>query len=204
VSPVRHRGSPVRELTPANRATHPFRGLCPFSVFPAARSHIPPVRFHRTGYVAPLGFRTPATLCSPHDLPGLFHPGPAHGVSLRGLAPPGTPYALSHAVTLSQLDTARTPHRCPRALLVPRIPHAADRGLIVLPAGCPLGFLPLRGFLPDPPRYRTIRMAPDTFTRFAASAATLTETLAPQGTRRIERSRSLSRPAKPPWSFAPR
>jgi hypothetical protein len=70
-------GSPAR----ADETTaHPFRGLFPFSVFPIARSHIAPMRFHLTGYVAPLGFRTPSTLCSPHDLSGLFHPDPAHGV----------------------------------------------------------------------------------------------------------------------------
>jgi hypothetical protein len=61
------------------RLTHPFRGFFPFSVLPAARSYLPPVSFHLTGYVAPLGFLTPSTPCSPHDLPGLFHPGPAPG-----------------------------------------------------------------------------------------------------------------------------
>jgi hypothetical protein len=36
---------------------------------------------HPDGYVAPSGFRTLSTPCSPHGLPGLFHPGTAHGVS---------------------------------------------------------------------------------------------------------------------------
>jgi hypothetical protein len=70
-------GSPAR----ADESTaHPFRGSFPFSVFPTARSHIIPMSFHLTGHVAPLGFRTPSTPCSPHDLSGLFHPDPAHGV----------------------------------------------------------------------------------------------------------------------------
>jgi hypothetical protein len=34
-----------------------------------------------------------STLCSPRDLPGLFHPGSALGVSLRGFAPRAVPYA---------------------------------------------------------------------------------------------------------------
>jgi hypothetical protein len=32
------------------------------------------------GYAAPPGFLTLSALCSPHDLPGLFHPGSARGV----------------------------------------------------------------------------------------------------------------------------
>jgi hypothetical protein len=80
VLPMRHRAQRVSRLSPANHTVHPFRGFFPFSVLPVMRSHLPPVRFHRTGYVAPLGFRTPSTPCSPHDLPSLFHPGPAHGV----------------------------------------------------------------------------------------------------------------------------
>jgi hypothetical protein len=35
---------------------------------------------HPAGCVAPSGFRTLSAPCSPHGLPGLFHPGPAHGV----------------------------------------------------------------------------------------------------------------------------
>jgi hypothetical protein len=33
------------------------------------------------GYVAPSGFRTLSTPCSPHDLPDLFHSGPVLGVN---------------------------------------------------------------------------------------------------------------------------
>jgi hypothetical protein len=81
-------------------ALAPSRGLFPFSVFPAAVSYLNPVNTQFTGYVASSGFRTLSTLCSHRSLPGLFHPGPALGVSLRGLDPPTTPYVLSNAESL--------------------------------------------------------------------------------------------------------
>jgi len=68
------------------------RGFFPYSVFPATGSHIVPTRSHLAGYVASSGFRTLTTLCSPHGLPGLFHPGPAHGVY------PPRPSSLDSAV----------------------------------------------------------------------------------------------------------
>ena len=40
------------------------------------------------GYVAPPGFRTLSTLCSPRDLPSLFHPGPALGLRPSRLSSP--------------------------------------------------------------------------------------------------------------------
>jgi len=39
-----------------------------------------PRAFHRASYVAPSGFLTLSTLCSPFDLPSLFHLGSAFGV----------------------------------------------------------------------------------------------------------------------------
>jgi hypothetical protein len=63
------------------------RGSFPFSVLPVAGSHLDPAGSQPAGSVASSGFRTLSTLCSPHDLPGLFHPGSAPGVSLRGLFP---------------------------------------------------------------------------------------------------------------------
>jgi hypothetical protein len=114
-------GFPTRAGKPT---VHPFRGSFPFSVLPAVKSHIPPVSFHLTGYVAPLGFLNPSTLCSPHDLPGLFHPGSAHGVLPSRLFSPRNavrllrrrdPHAIGYGV--------ETPHRRLRALLIPGIPH---------------------------------------------------------------------------------
>jgi hypothetical protein len=76
--------------------TRPFRGFFPCSVFPTAESHVPPMGSHPTGCVAPPGFLTLPTPCSPRSLPSLFHPGPALGVrpsrpcSSRGaVRPPG-------------------------------------------------------------------------------------------------------------------
>jgi len=101
-----------RQLRTAALARAPSRGLFPFSVFPASVSDLNPVNSQLTGYVAPPGFRTLSTLCSHRCLPGLFHPGPALGVSLRGFDPQTTPYALSNAESL-RVDPLRfcTPER---------------------------------------------------------------------------------------------
>jgi len=55
---------------------------------------------HPAGSVAPSGFRTLSTLCSPCNLAGLFHPATTLGVSLRGLVPHAAPYVLSDAGSL--------------------------------------------------------------------------------------------------------
>jgi hypothetical protein len=115
---------PIPRLSPQTRIVRPFQGFVPFSVFTAARSHIAPVSFHFTGYVASLGFRNLSTPCSSRNLPGLFHPGPTLGVSLRGFSPPKVPYALSNAITLMQLGVPRTSHRRSRALLTLGIPYS--------------------------------------------------------------------------------
>jgi len=58
-----------------------------------------------SGYVAPSGFCTLSTPCSHRGLPGLFHPDPAPGVSLRGFDPHTTPYVLSNADSLRVENT---------------------------------------------------------------------------------------------------
>jgi hypothetical protein len=108
-----HQRAPRGLLSAANlnvgcRFGSPFssRGFFPSSVLPVVGSHITPVSSHLTGYVAPSGFLTLSTPCSPHDLPGLFHPGSAHGVSPFGalfLLP--VPYALSSAASLLELTS---------------------------------------------------------------------------------------------------
>jgi hypothetical protein len=113
------------------------RGSSPFSVLPVARSHLVPAGSQPTGSVASSGFCTLSTLCSPHDLPGLFHPGSALGVPLRGLFP----------------ARCRTPSRAPdpsgfwrassRKLAAPSgIEHTVQ----ILPAG--LGFSQVTTALP--------------------------------------------------------
>jgi hypothetical protein len=117
------------------------RGFVPCSVLPVARSHVAPAGSQPAGSVASPGFRTLSTLCSPRDLPGLFHPGSALGVTLRGLFP----------------TWCRTPSRAPdppgfrRSPSGQRLPlgdraHHADparglRGLAGRPRRCLHGFV---------------------------------------------------------------
>jgi len=76
----------------------------PFSVLPAMGSYLTPTRTQLAGYVASSGFLALSTLCSPHDLPGLFHPGSAHGICpSRSCSSRAAPYALSSAATLMRL-----------------------------------------------------------------------------------------------------
>jgi hypothetical protein len=98
-----------------------------------------------------LGFLTSSTPCSPHDLPGLFHPGPAHGVF------PSRPFSPRNAVRSLE---RRDPHAVgydanavlpPQGFARPEDPAHRAWGLAKHYAGCPLGILPLRGFLPNSP-----------------------------------------------------
>jgi hypothetical protein len=151
VSPVRHRAWPVLRLSSANQTTHPFRGFFPFSVLPAARSHILPVSFHLTGYVAPLGFLNPSTPCSPHDLPSLFHPGSARGVFPSRLFSPRNavrPLERRDPHAIGYDANAASP---PQGFAHPEDPALETWGLARDPAGCLLGLVPLRGFLPITP-----------------------------------------------------
>jgi hypothetical protein len=157
-----------------------------------------------TGRVAPSGFRTLSTLCSPRDLPGLFHPGPAPGVRssrpcsardavrrFRRRAPPGVPYLLRRAGP--PLQGSCTSHEAR-----PRYPGFSQAHR----AACLHELHPLRGFLP--PAISGPVRPPSPLTCFFGSAFTLTSPPAPQGFCRRRRSRSLSRSARPPWSFLPR
>jgi hypothetical protein len=78
----------------------PFRGLVPFSVFPAARSHLAPADPNLPVTLRPQGFPpsrrvAPLTTCR-----AILIPVPLMGFSLRGLGPPAVPYALSGAAPL--------------------------------------------------------------------------------------------------------
>ena len=64
-------------------------------------------RIQPAGSVAPSGFRTLSTLCSPCDHAGLFHPAATHGVSLRGLDPHAAPYVFSDAGSLVVSSASR-------------------------------------------------------------------------------------------------
>jgi hypothetical protein len=105
VSPV-HRGArdSLGQRTDRQTRDRSFRGLVPLQRFPSRAEPHRSDGSRPTGYVASSGFRTLSTPCSPRDLPGLFHPGPALGVrssrpcSARAAvrhpwrrAPPGVP-----------------------------------------------------------------------------------------------------------------
>jgi hypothetical protein len=92
VSPIFHRGSVPRLLTCSSAPPLPrFFPLQRLNNFAEPRSSD---SSQTAGRVASSGFRTLSTPCSPQSLPGLFHPGPAHGVSLRGFVPQAAPYTL--------------------------------------------------------------------------------------------------------------
>jgi hypothetical protein len=77
VSPVHHR-DPIRARLGSRRST-PSEVSSP-SAFLSHEEPLNPTGTHPGGCVAPSGFHTLTTPCSPHGLPGLFHPGSAHGV----------------------------------------------------------------------------------------------------------------------------
>jgi hypothetical protein len=162
VLPMRHRAQRVSRLSPANHTVHPFRGFFPFSVLPAARSHLNPRELPPHGLeLRPWAFSTlrrfaPHTTCRAY-----FIPDPLMGFSLRGLAPPETPYALSGAVTLTRLDNDVNAASPPQGFARPGDPAHEPWGLAKDPAGCPLGIVPLRGFLPDPPDARPLIERPE-------------------------------------------
>jgi len=149
-----------RKRREVNSTDHSSRGLVPVSVLPAMESHLTPARSQPAGYVAPSGFLTLSAPCSPHGLPGLFHPGSAFGVRPSRLCSP---------------TWCRTPSRAPppscgwpkhRALASPS-GHYTPVGSWNVGLGfsqinharCPLGLLLLRGFL-LPQRTRDIGMCP--------------------------------------------
>jgi len=77
VSPVHHR-EPVRDRLRSRWST-PSEVSSPSASLSHEELHSP-TETHPGGCVASSGFRTLPTPCSPHGLPGLFHPGSAHGV----------------------------------------------------------------------------------------------------------------------------
>jgi hypothetical protein len=115
----------------------------PLQRFASHGEHHNPEETHLLGYVAPSGFLTLSTPCSPHDLPGLFHPGSAHGVHpSRPCSPAGAIRPLERRCPPGVGGT-----RCacpPSRLCTPsRIPHAS-LGFSQKPApDAPLGFVPV-------------------------------------------------------------
>jgi hypothetical protein len=191
VSPVHHRETPV---IPKDRVRPaPSEVLSPSA---SVNHEEPPTpgESQPAGYVAPPGFLTLSTPCSPHGLPGLFHPGTAHGV------PP------FEALLLTRCRTPLSERRAPRGFLSTKkeetappgthTPHKGRRRVWRLdqaPAPiAPLGF-PAPRFLALSSEGRSHALASPL--ALSRPGRTLTEPLAPQGFRCLERSRSPSRPA---------
>jgi hypothetical protein len=144
VSPTSHRtvGSTQRCLSQSCSV----RGLFPYSVLPVARSHLHPAGSQPAGYVAPSGFRTLSTPCSPRDLPGLFHPGSAPGVPLRGLSPRDAVRPFGRR-TPRVFGAALASFASPSGIEhTTRILHAGP-GFSRVTAPLPPWVFPLRGFL---------------------------------------------------------
>jgi hypothetical protein len=124
---------------------HAFsRGFLPFSVLPVAGSHLIPAGSRPTGYVSPSGFRTLSALCSPHDLPGLFHPGPAHGLCpSRFSSSNAVPYALSSAAPLLRLTLPSKEEVSTSGVnTLPGVPNAGPGFSQVTASDTSMGFFP--------------------------------------------------------------
>jgi hypothetical protein len=146
VSPTPHRTARGTEMPPLHA---PSEVRFPYSVLPVARSHLAPAGSQPTGSVAPSGFLTLSAPCSPHDLPGLFHPGSAPGVTLRGLS-------LRVAVRSLERRTPRVFADAPSSTNSPSgIEHTAQilhvgLGFSQVAAPLPPWDCPPRGFLRTP------------------------------------------------------
>jgi hypothetical protein len=160
-----------------------FRGLSPCDVFPATGSDACVcVRgcTRSADAFASSGFRTLSTLCSPRNLPSLFHPGPVFGVR------PSRPSlriwrrtSLSTAWTLKVSNpTPKSRIRLARALLAK---HSLPTGRVIHPRSasiCLPGLAPSR--LPAPHCCGPIQTRLP-LTRFRRFGRKLTSSWAPQG-----------------------
>jgi len=192
---------------PASRPTkhrvRPFRGFFPFSVFPAAWSHIPPTVPRPPVLLRPQGF-APSRRFAPHTTcRAYFIPVPLLGFTLRGFCPRVAPYAVPDAGSLMRFHRFRRissplqgfstlPEARPRCLGVNQnIVSCASLSFISYEVSC---FRWLVSWF----------CSPSPLSRFFDSVFELTSSPAPQGFCHQKRSRSLSRSTQPPWSFLPR
>ena len=102
VSPIHHHERPVFT---AGEPTHktarpPLRGFVPYSVFPAAQSHIPPTVPTPPVTLRPQGFSPSRRFAPRATCRAYFIPVPLLGFALRDLHPHVTPYAISDAGSL--------------------------------------------------------------------------------------------------------
>jgi hypothetical protein len=177
------------------------RGLSPFSVFPVSRSNLSPDGPNHSGYVSPSEFRTLSTLCSPRNLPNLFHFGPALGISLRGFIPFAPLYALfkrlsPHKVALqTEVRSAFL-----RGLFVAKI-SPESLGINQVLCDTSLGFAPFKDFCS---RWLLIHYEPASPLALFRLRRLLANPFAPQG---FSPPRTWPHSLKldiPPWSSLPR
>ena len=194
VSPMHHRD---RDLLFAQRMPRsPLPRFVPLQRLASLAEPHTPDGSQTTGYVAPSGFLTLSTLCSPRDLLGLFHPSSALGVY------PSRPYSLLGAVRPLgrriplEVRSIRLAERPLQGVARQAEPGPRAWGLARIPCRCPLGLFPLQGFLSS----TAARRFRDALSPLALSrlGRTLTSPLVPQGLLRRRRSRSLSRSTQPP------
>jgi hypothetical protein len=168
-----HRYAPRRVATlranPARCCYALLPRFVPLRRFPSHGEPPNPDASHSAGCVAPPGFRTLSTLCSPHDLPSLFHPGPVLGVN------PSRSFSLTRAVRpLDRRDLPGVQRAARKQLASPTRLSTRPRsrmcrwGLANDPPDTSLGLLPFEascsnGFL------RSLAVTP--LTRFARIVA---------------------------------
>lgn len=106
VSPLHHRGRFCRR---SDSKHPPLPRFLPLQRFPNRTEPHTPDGSYPAGYVAPSGYLTLPTLCSPLGLPSLFHPGPALGVlPYEDFPLQPAPYALSSTASFLGLIYPRT------------------------------------------------------------------------------------------------
>jgi hypothetical protein len=106
----------------------PFRGFSPLQRISIAKSSTlsgTPGSSHTAELVAPPGFLTLSTPCSLGDLPGLFHPGSAHGVR------PSRPFSFVSPLARKPKDRGAVrplERRAPRGSPSSQMHRATPRG----------------------------------------------------------------------------
>ena len=120
----------------------------PLQRFPSHEELLTSDGIQTTGYVAPPGFHTLSTPCSPHDLPGLFHPGTAHGVNpSRSYSLPGAVRSFERRFPLEVSLRPEDPWPFSRAWHTRQVTPRSN-GVTREPCEYPLGLGPLRGLQP--------------------------------------------------------
>jgi hypothetical protein len=126
----------------ASLRARPFRGFFPFSVFPAARSHLPPTLPTTPVSLRPQGLAPSRRLAPLATSRACSIPVPLLGFALRGLDPRAVPYALSSAGPLWGFRSAHAEPAPSGVHHTARSPPASSGVWPDTNVGAPLGFVP--------------------------------------------------------------